>query len=217
MEFTEFAAPTGLNRDGSVSFGATGPEYVEFFTKAVPHPGESEKAGRPIFVNQDFVKVLIPGERDQIVRRVKDEDKRRWAPQWQRYQSNQEQTPEGTPLDVLFPGNPAQVDNLRALKFYTVEQLADASDSALQSIGFGGRDMQAKARRFLEVANKSAQAHAVEKQLAERDDRIRQLETLVYALKSTLEKKDPSINLSDIHVSPPSEPAKRRGRPPKEA
>lgn len=207
MEYTEFAPLTGFNRDGSANFGASGPEYVEFFKKEVPHAGESEKAGRPIYVNQDFVRVRIPGERDDVVRKVRDEDKMRWPRQWQQFQLNQTQTPDGTPVDVLFPGDPAKVANLRALGFHTIEMIDKASDVALQSIGMGARELQAKARRFLEVANKAAQAHAVEKQLGERDDRIKQLEELVWALKTKLEEKAPDVDVSDI--------PKRRGRPPK--
>jgi hypothetical protein len=79
------------------------------------------------------------------------------------------------------------------LKFVTVEQLALASDAQLQRIGMGGVGLRERAKMYL---NRKNRVEAT----AELEDTKRQLAELQAQMAQLLG----------------SEPAKRRGRPPKE-
>ena len=47
---------------------------LRFYTEAVEIPGETVK-GRPIYENRDFVAIINPGSRDEVVRIAKDKAK----------------------------------------------------------------------------------------------------------------------------------------------
>ena len=62
------------------------------------------------------------------------------------------------------------IEELRILKFQTVEQIAAASDAQLQRIGMGGPGLREKAKAFLNRRNRSEtenQLDETKKQLAE--------------------------------------------------
>jgi hypothetical protein len=90
-------------------------------------------------------------------------------------QNEQDAPAIGTSLDVWFTdGNGditrGHIEELRILKFQTVEQIANASDSQLQRIGMGGPGLREKAKAFLAKRNRSEtenQLDDTKKQLAE--------------------------------------------------
>ena len=111
---------------------------VKFYSKTVPNKFESEKQGRPIFFDLDYVQIFVPGDNTSVIDQpVREDHKQRFPLQWARYNNNRsENTHEiGTPLTQWPRITPAQAEELRALKFYTVEGIANASDASLQSIG----------------------------------------------------------------------------------
>jgi hypothetical protein len=91
-----------------------------------------------------------------------------------------------------------QVRNLKFLRFYTVEQIAGASDTQIQGIGMGGLGLRENARKALAERNSALVNNAV----AERDKRIADLEEKLNKVLAMVETK--------------SEDAPRRGRPPNE-
>jgi hypothetical protein len=188
MDGLGLAAPTGIGPNGMVQFGQPSNAYVEFYSRAEHNPGKSEKEGRPVYDAVDFVKVIHPGERDVIERAVKEEDRFRWPQQWMQYQAKQEQAPEGTPIEHLFPQNTEIVATLRHMKFHTVELLANASDSALQGIGMGGRQWHEKAKKFLESANKAVGFHKLQTELADRDTKIANLTDVIAKMEAKIAK-----------------------------
>jgi len=147
--------------------GAQNPDNrlaVQFYIKAVKNEFESQQQGRPIFQDMDFVKIFVPGDSTSVIDTIaRDDHKRRFPIQWARFQNSKEQeTYEmGTPISEWPRVTKSQAEMLRALKFYTVESIASASDSQIQSIGmlagtspYNFRDM---AQNFL----KSAQGEVI--------------------------------------------------------
>lgn len=195
---SDFASlPTGaVHSDGQVTFGSDSRLHVTFIRKSVRNGYQSEVQGRPIFEGRDFIRIVQPGERDVLEREVNDLDRHRFARQWQAYQNQQEQAPEGTPLAILFPNEPEIVDMLKAQRIHTVEQLAALSDSGLQNIGLGAREFQKRAVHFMEAAEKGRPAAELQRELTARDDRIAVLEQQIAQLLAAQEAKP------------------RRGRPP---
>lgn len=84
----------------------------------------------------------------------------------------------GTPLATL-PGMDAGIyETLRARGVHSIETLAELSDAgAGQMMGF--RELQAKAKRFLEAREKGAPLAKMESALKERDDEIANLKRQV--------------------------------------
>ena len=195
-----FANPNGVGW-GHAQPGQVGNSIVIFFQDKKIDPEKSAQEGRPVNVNADFVKVMHPGERDYSVLEVSDSHKFRWPQQWAAYQAKREQKPSGTPLDILFPDNPALVENLRLLNFHTVEQMATANDAALQGVGMGCREYQAKARKFLEAANGSQGFHKLTSE-------VEQLRSERDSLKDAVEKMQARLNALEIDA-----PKRGPGRP----
>jgi len=127
------------------------PCIPEFYMRAVQHSAKTRAAGRPIFEQKAYVRILIPGQKNSLVDRpVRDDDKTRWPAPWQRFETRQEQTVGGMPVEHWPYLTVAQVAELRALNVRTVEQIATLSDAGLDNIGHGARELQKRARQFLQ-------------------------------------------------------------------
>ena len=112
--------------DNSPDFlGARNPDdilYVQFYEKAEQDNFASQKEGRPIFKNVDFVKIMKPGDSTtEIDTYATEADKRRFPRQWALYQNqkNSEQI-QGTDVREWPVIDRATAEGLRAQKFYTV-------------------------------------------------------------------------------------------------
>ncbi len=174
---------------GMVAFGDDKRLYVKFYTRSVRNNWQSQEQGRPVFEPRHFVQIMQPGERDMIDREVRDEDHYRFPTQWARYQAEQEQVPEGTPLAILYPAEPHIVDSMSALKIFTTEQLAGLSEQAISRLGMGGREHVARAKRFIEAAEKFGGAHQMQRDLDAANDRIATLEGQIQQLMASAPKR----------------------------
>jgi hypothetical protein len=191
-----FSAGTVDQASGMVAFGDDKRLFVQFYTRSVQNNYQSDQQGRPVFEARPFVKIVQPGERDVIDREVREEDKYRFRVQWERYEAQQEQTPTGTPLAVLYPSEPHIVDQMQALKIFTAEQLAGLTEQAISRLGMGGRAHVERAKKFIEAAEKFGGAHQMQRELDAANDRIAALEGQIAQLLAA---------------------APKRGRPPKNA
>jgi len=89
---------------------------------------------------------------NQIDRPLRADDKVRFKQYWDNFQLQKAQVPEGTPIDLLFPNNPAIADTLRGYGIYTIQQLANLTAHAVDSVGMGGQEYVNKAKKYLEAA-----------------------------------------------------------------
>lgn len=129
--------------------------FVEFRV----YKGEDER-----FKGQTFVKIMSPGNQLNIIDRpMRESDKSRFVRQWLHYLGQQTGgMPDiGLELGVWANERPDditanQLDELRILKFQTVEQIATATDAQLQRVGMGGLGLREKARMYLANRNKQA-------------------------------------------------------------
>jgi len=173
--------------------GAVNPDSklaVIFYSKAVQNEFESEKQGRPIFKDMDFVKIFVPGDPTTVIDTFAREDhKKRFPMHWAHYQNKHggDSREIGTPLSQWPRLSQAQVEELRALKFFTVESIAGASDAQLQRIGmiagmapYAFRD---HAVRFLKVAEGDSATKEAEDRAKAAEDRAAKLEADLQAQK----------------------------------
>lgn len=181
-----------MQNDGIVRFGSPDSGVnVSFYKRSVIDPIKSREAGRPVYVSKDYVRIQHPGEPNNVIDRPIADDPRvmqRWPNQYQRFQNNQQDIPEGTPLEVLFPTQPELPANLHTQAVHTVEQLANLSAHALQSIGMGSVEWQGMARRFLDSAKGGQEHHKLVKQVEDLNNQNQVLSNQVSLLKVQLDR-----------------------------
>ena len=172
--------------------------YAEFYNKAVKQEFASLEAGRPIFADVTYVKIFTPSDQlNQIDTIAREDHKVRFPRQWAHFmnrQGNQEKI-VGTPVNQWPLITPANAEELRALKFFTVELIAHANDAQLQKLGMvagmAGHTLRDKAKAFLNLANDSAEEAKREEELAklrEENDRIKaETEAKLAAMQKQME------------------------------
>jgi hypothetical protein len=189
--------------------GADSRLAVQFYKRSMKQEDASNEAGRPIFKEFDFVRIMIPGDNlTEIDTYAQDSHKQRFPRQWAHYQ-NQTAGHEdivGTPLDQWPQVTRSQAEELRGLKFYTVEAIADCSDQQLQRIGMvagmSPHNFRLKAKAFLNLANDSAEVAQRESELqalkeenakikAETEAKLSKMEAQMEALLAAVAEKTP--------------------------
>lgn len=166
--------------------GAHNPDsalVVKFHRRAVQQPYQTKEQGRPIFQDVDYIQIFTPGNQLNIIDTpVRDEHKRRFAQQWAQYQaahSNGDQI-VGTPVSAWPLLTASQAEEFKAAKFFTVEQLANASDGQLQNLGMvGGASphvIRDRAKAYLQAAAGTAPVESQAAELAETKAKLAEME-----------------------------------------
>jgi len=196
--------------------GADARLAVQFYKKSVKQDIASNEAGRPIFKEFDFVRIMIPGDNlTEIDTYAQESHKQRFPRQWAHYQ-NQVANHEnivGTPLEQWPQITRSQADELRGLKFHTVESIADCSDQQLQRIGMvagmSPHNFRLKAKAFLnlasdsaEVAQREAEMQALKQENAkikeETDAKLAAMQEQMSALLAAVAEKTPKSRKTKV-------------------
>jgi len=164
--------------------GADSRLQVRFYKRPVHQEQESIDAGRPIYKEFDFVHICVAGDTlTEIDTFALQQHKQRFPIQWANYMNRQGANDEevvGTPVSEWPLVSKSQAEELRAMKFYTVESVANASDQQLQRIGMAAGmspySFRDKAKTFLNLATSAAETDKREHE--------------INALKEELAKKD---------------------------
>jgi len=166
--------------------------FVQFYEKEMLIPHESEMQGRPIMKMVDFVKIQIPGNNTLTIDTIVDgSHKKRFAHQWMIYQQNKTHEQVGGTMLTAWPAlTAAQAMEMRHFKFYTVEQVADASDHNLVQVaaiaGMQPVIFRERAKAYLEEAKGNAQSEHLAAELARRDQEIAAMKEQMNLLMSKL-------------------------------
>ena len=138
-----------------------------------------------------FIRIMAPGDKTNIIEQpVREDHKERFPRQWLYFQMKQggDQPMVGTSLDDWQRDSKgevsrAQIEELRILKFQSVEQVAAASDSQLQRIGMGGPGLRERAKSYLNTKHRSESAEELEKTRSELETLKAQMAELMAARK----------------------------------
>ena len=148
----------------SDDIGADARLSVTFYKRSMKQDDATIEAGRPIYKEFDFVRIIVPGDAlTEIDTYANESHKQRFPRQWAHYQNQMSSHEDviGTPLDQWPQVTRSQAEELRGLKFHTVESIADCSDQQLQRIGMvagmSPHNFRLKAKAFLNLANDSAE------------------------------------------------------------
>lgn len=173
--------------------------FVTFYTDAIEFKAESEKAGRPIFKDVPFVRIIIPGDANNIIERVaKDRDKKQYPQAWARYEAGEKDGPVGMRLEMWPQITRAQVKEAKYFEVHTVEQLAKLSDLHCQKLGMGFMPLRDKAKAYLSVANDTAAATA---QAAELEQTRREMADLRAQIAELSDKRGPGRPRKEVETA----------------
>lgn len=147
--------------------GAHNPDaalYVRFYEKPVQNAFETIKQGRPIMEMRTMIHIEKPGDILSVIDTFAyDHDKKRFPQQWAHFQNSKgkdDSAVAGTMLTDWSILTPAQAEELRHFKFYTVEQVAFASDQQIGAIGMTAGmnplSFRERAKQFLATSKDSA-------------------------------------------------------------
>lgn len=198
MEFN----PISYTPDGVAVFGRDEGLLVKFYKHPVLARYASTERGIPIYDDVIMIEVMNPGETE--VRRVlkSREHEFRFPRQWEAFcKGEKQEVQSGTPLDLLFPNEPGTVLTLKATNIFTVQQLANLHDTAINNLQFG-RSLVDRAKAYLGTAEGGAQFHQMEKTIADQARALEDMKTQMAAMQAQMK------------AAPQTQP-KRPGRPPK--
>lgn len=192
--------------------GAMDPDSIMravFYMRACKNEWLSEKEGRPVYEDRIYCRYGPAGSTllEMDVRST-SEHERRFPRQWAAFQAGQDaeaQKHVGTPLKEWPLLTPSVVEELRDRKFYTVENIAGASDDQLAPLGMGFMDMgpftlREKAKAYLQAARDSAlpqkqagEIAALKDEMARRDEEhkreLEELRALILASQAPKKKR----------------------------
>lgn len=143
--------------------------FVRFRYDTKKNNFQSESQGRPVFDKVLIMTIVSPGQQRSEVERVaiswdQEGKEKRDTASFQRYGSlidkfvKEEMAGDlqGTPIEQWKEIDITRAATMRSLNIYTVEALADLGDTGLQAIGMDGRELQKKAKAYIEATKDSA-------------------------------------------------------------
>ena len=195
---------------------------VTFYVKPVQNIFASSKAGRPIYEDVTYLTINVPGLKDmQVDRPAYEADKRRFPLQWQHFENRTKGDAReiGTPLSEWQQLTRSQAEEFKALKFFTVESIANASDANVSALGMiGGMSpyaLREKARAFLKASQDSALPQHQAEELAKRDTEISMLKEQMAQIVSKINAAPQATPPSALPPAVAAPLKKKRGRPSK--
>lgn len=153
---------------------------VKFFMKPRQDKAASEREGRPIFRDVEYVDIKIPGNRNSgACRPATEMDRARFPDHYKAFKERiSQEVNEGTPLAEWPLISRSMAEELSFFHVKTVEQLATMSDAqASKFMGLAG--VRQRAKLWLESVEK-------EKPLWEMDQKMRAQKAEIQELKNSL-------------------------------
>lgn len=197
---------------------------AEFYRAPKQDKAATQLEGRPIYKMVDYVRICIPGDKDVVDRPVREDDKRRFRPQYAAFTADKPQDEAtGTLLSAWAGLPPERVAEYQFLKVQTVEHLANVSDTNIQRMGAGALAERQRAKDYLESTKSQAPMLRLQ---AENTAMRSEMEALRNALKEQGDRLEAVATGKGLHLAPVRDvPAvspeattapRKRGRPSKQ-
>lgn len=169
--------------------------FADFYIGTVKNETKSLEAGRPIFDNQERIRIRWAGntknefhapaddrsDRPVVDPATNDKYWRKWkdhpdfSDAYEAFKKGQEVFTNGTPLGEWPSLDEAKRAELRAINIHTVDQLANLDAAGMKRLGLEGPKLKEKAKAYLDRA---AGAAVDERYAAEREEMQRQIDEL---------------------------------------
>lgn len=161
---------------------------VKFEVRAVEHPFKSKEAGRPVFYDEEFISIIIPGSREVSTFAMDDTYRRRFARAYEKWKASNDQTHiDGTLLSELTWMSKSQIAELNYSNVYTVEQLANIPDVLARTF-MGAQQLKTRAQNYLDQAAGEAPLLRLQSELEQRDQKIASLEDQLAKMNQAIEE-----------------------------
>jgi hypothetical protein len=163
---------------------------VTFYPKTREVPAKTREMGKPQYETVDYVRIQFPGVKDFPDRPVREEDKFAYPVQWARYKNTEEsaQKVDGTPIEEWTRIDRSRAAELKAQKFFTVEQIAKCRDDQAKQLGFDGMTLRAQAIAYLEESKGGAATQKLAAKNAELEASLEQKEQELKTQRDLIEK-----------------------------
>ena len=161
--------------------------YAEFYPHAVQNKQKTLEAGRPIYEEMDYIRIMVPGDKSSVIERpirmgnTPMHDNHRFAREFALYKQGSEQQLVGTPLVEWPVISRSQCKELDFFNVKTVEQLADMPDTAVQNFAGVGQ-LRELAKRFMVQAKEGAPLLQMQTELGVRDEQIANMQAQINEL-----------------------------------
>ena len=173
---------------------------VKFYRQWVKNDWKSEQEGRPLGDTFDFISIRGLGQdKSHVKRKSGPKDQMDYPREWDLYQRGLEQVALGTPLNQWPVMDEDSILRLNSHNIHTIEAVANLSDAGILEVGTGARELQKRAKKFIEDDSPKAAAANLkvraEKLTAENEalqTRIGRLEMENEALRETIAEEDTS-------------------------
>lgn len=171
--------------------------------------------GVPYFENVEYLKIITPGNKSWVDRRVREDDRIRLAQQYAAFKrGNSQEAVSGFPIDQ-WPGLlVSQVAFFKAMNIFTVEQLSMVPDSTLQNFPMGTRELRQRAIDYLAAAKGTAPILELRKENDTLKDQVSLLQKQVadFAAALATMKREPTLTEAAESLLGPIEPVKAKGK-----
>lgn len=147
--------------------------YVHFYSDAIPDAVASDREGRAIYREVDFVMIMVPGDKYSIVRRpIQPRDRERFADRYAAYKAGRSQeAASGTPLHAVTWLTKSQVKELEYLGCHTLENLAGMPDSTTQKF-MAIQGLKQRAKDAIQAAKDSAPMLTLRTEIEKKDSEL---------------------------------------------
>lgn len=174
------------NRNG---FDQDSKLFVSFSMRPHPDKAKTAKEGRPIYAPREYVTIMVPGDKTNVVcRPAQDLDRRRFHTKYAAFKAGNQDVVTGTPLDTVAWITREQVEELKYFNVRTLEHLADLADVHAQKF-MGINSLRQRARDAIALAKEQAPALRLTQELRERDTRIESLEKRMAEMAAQMPKE----------------------------
>jgi hypothetical protein len=152
---------------------------------------KSKAAGYPVFREQEYVKMIVPGDKNsEYFQPSKDKDRQTFPNAYQAFK-NRESKPivEGMPIEQWPQVTRALSMTLRAAGIHTVEALAAVHDGHIGKLGNNSHELRAKAQAFLATAKDTAAAQALATENQKLKDQMAAMQAQINELAKVKKQK----------------------------
>lgn len=168
--------------------------YIRFEERAVEDRAASIEQGHYVAKDEDYIIIVPPGDGKTVLeQKVNKRHKIRYNKEYKAWKEGREIPIEGTSIKDWSQTSPAIVENLLRANVRTVEQLAQCNESTLERIGMGSRNLQNKARAWLEASEGPGKMSEAMAEITRRMDDMDLANTEKDDLIARLQKENESL------------------------
>jgi hypothetical protein len=180
----------------------------KFYVRSVRNESLSKKSGQAVYEDREFVRIMVPGDKLNVIdTEVSEHHVRRWPGWYKSFKENKEHKPEGFPITAWAIATPALISTLADMNVHTVEQLAGLPETALPRFPEIMR-IQGLARELLKSKEDAQVISRLQHAKSELEGRIEMQDETINALKARLAALESAQPAPEVVRRGPGRPRK---------